>query len=1091
MINNHTHRNSWLVFLVLALLAAVSSPVMAQKIIDAPGVGAGSAWTVYAYGNAQAVADSFRAIANFTNSTTFQNIVSLVAVIGVLVVGASSGFSGAIAKRFVSYTVFVFFICYILFGVGTGGPLAVKVEVIDVVDNTWVAPVTVPAVVGIPAALVSGAGQALTEQIEASFTIPDELKLSKGAPFNLAASLMSDITQARISDPNLANSLAYYVQDCFTIAAVRGDIAANVLLHSTDFLSDISTDLVGVHVNTTLGDPVGVSKVVSCVEAHSLIEEAVNAHGNDASAFLSNASAWARTPALSIVNAAADATAQWASSGAVTNGGDMIKQVAMLSTFAPAFSQAAAATGNSDFLTGIAVTQATESQRNGWLVAAEIFNTMMGYVFAILQVFIYAITPLILVAALVPSLGLSLLKNFGQVLIWLAIWQPMLAIVNFIVISLQQTGMGGALGSGITMSTLGIVSERTSNMVAAGSFIGTMVPILAWAFVKGSVDFSRVLGSAIGENFSQQAGNTLTTGNYSLNQASMDSFTANKTSIAPVHDFGNGYSVKGVEKVSARHDLGAGTMESGGTPFNMTAMGSNSFAKQSSQAESGGTSTSGSVGNTYTHASSTGDSSSNSVTGGNSLGASATTGIGASLSGSFSPGSRGGGGNAIAADGSNSLSAGAFNNAGNGAANGVAEDRGGTLTKVLDGVGAVGDAIATTIRPSAGIQGQATVTSSDGNNFSKSDGVTKTGSNMETGVRMVQGTSSSNYSRNFSNSSSVGSTGQTTVSGVGDLYARHQFFQERGSSASDPYLAARAAASGYGATIEGDLAKELFGPQLYDQDSPVGQYMRAADMEQVSADYNSGVNTATGGINAGRGGAQGLTGRAGSLIDGVEKEVKGRAAARMGALYGPEGWEQKASTSALKNAENRLKKNIKGVGDYVERQINSAGDWIFGNPPEETGSSAGGGTGGSGSGSGSGQGNTVSSTGSRAADAGVGSLAALMATNAAAASAPVSFAQLPSAPSVEIPTSVQPPADASQLHMANMAVAYAAGSALASIPQSEKSVQEVASLEQKVVNIEQQKQDAGRILESIAHERNLAEIHERREQAQAILHRHA
>jgi hypothetical protein len=537
----------------LALLMPLAQGAFAAgNVISAPGMNGGgnTAWTIYAFGNAQAVSDALRALTNFSASGTFQSVVGLVAMLGVLGMGMSGGFNQAMAKRFISYAVGVFLTCYFLFGVTNGGPLVVNAEVIDTVDNTWKAPITVPAVVGIPASLISSAGYDITQAIEASFSIPDALKLSKGAPFNLAASMLEDASQAKIEDSNLASSLSYYVQDCFTIGVAQNVLQASTLLNSTNFINDINFPSVAVMVNTLLAPgAVGVPQVASCKDAWSYINNAINGQGSDAASFLGNASAWAATPALSVINSAADSMALWASNGGVTDGGALVKQAAVLSAFRDAYKQTATATGNSDFLTGLAVTQAVDTQRSSWIVGAEVFNKTMGYIFAILQVFVYSITPLVMCAALVPGLGLALLKNFLQILLWLAIWQPMLAIVNFIIISMQQADIGGALatpnGSGFTLSNMAIVTEKATNLRAAATFVGTMVPALAWAMVKGSVDFSRVIGSAMGESLSQGAANTLTTGNYSLNQASMDSFTSNKYSVAESGAWGYGHTSQG------------------------------------------------------------------------------------------------------------------------------------------------------------------------------------------------------------------------------------------------------------------------------------------------------------------------------------------------------------------------------------------------------------------------------------------------------------------------------------------------------------------------------------------------------------------
>lgn len=544
--HNRTH-----VVRVLGLLALMACALglpglaFADNVIQMPGSSGNTAWTVYAFGNAQAVSTAFRSIYNFTSSTLFKDAIGVIALCGALAVGLAGGFTPGVAKRFIGYCVATFLVTYLFFGWGSGGPVVVQVEVEDTVDGTWVAPVTVPAIVGLPAAVISTAGYQLTQQLEASFPIPDALKLSNGAPFNLAAAMVADSTKARIQDPNLASSMAYYVQDCVIPAIARGNIAASALINSTDFLTDIHVNLPSVYVNTLLSTPVGSPNIVSCNDDWSLINAAVSANGSDAAAYLKDASAWADTPALNVVNAAADTVAQWSTNNGITDGGSMVKQAAVLASFTGAFRQSAAATGNSDFLTALSVSQATDSQKTGWIVGAEIFNRTMGYIFAILQVFVYALTPLILCVVMVPGVGAPLLKSFGQVLLWLAIWQPMLAIVNFIVLIMQQGDLASIMSNGsgaygMTLSTLGIVSEKSANLRAAATFVGTMVPALAWLFVKGSLDFSRVVGAAVGEHFAQGAANTMTTGNYSLNQASMDSFTANKHSIGHTGDWGYG-----------------------------------------------------------------------------------------------------------------------------------------------------------------------------------------------------------------------------------------------------------------------------------------------------------------------------------------------------------------------------------------------------------------------------------------------------------------------------------------------------------------------------------------------------------------------
>lgn len=597
---------NWIARFVAVLLAAVAPAVaLADTYIGAPGMGGNGAWTVYAFGNAQAVSDVFRALTNFSASSTFANVIHMIAVLGILGVGISSGFNPAVAKRFLGYIMGVVMVLYVFFGVNGSGPLLIQVEVIDTVDNTWKAPVTMPAAVGIPASMISTAGYELMRQVEASFPLPDAMKMSKGAPFNLAASLMRDASQAKITDPALAATMAYYVQDCFNYAVARGEKNVATLVTSTNFLADLKIDNKGLMVSSMIGSDgkaLDAAAVMTCTEAYSGLVLYFNALSADVRNLLQDASAWATTPALSALAPAADSVALWASNNTVSGGATMIKQAAVLSAYKDAHKTSMAATGNGDFLDTVAMTQAIETQRASWVTGAAVFTQTMGYIYAILQVFVYGITPLILCAALIPGLGFSLMKSFMQILLWLAIWPLMAAIVNFIIVSMQQPDLVGAFGSGFTLASIGAITNKASNMSAAASFVGTMVPALAWAMVKGTVDISRVVGSAVGENFAQSAASTKVTGNYSLNQGAMDSFTANKRSVSSTTDAGWGHKVADGVGSSEFNAGGPEFAKANGVKTGMTgsqAMGSN-VATNTSNAVNKGASSVESQGNTMT-----------------------------------------------------------------------------------------------------------------------------------------------------------------------------------------------------------------------------------------------------------------------------------------------------------------------------------------------------------------------------------------------------------------------------------------------------------------------------------------------------------
>ena len=527
---------------------------------------------MYAMGNAQALYDIFVAIDHFVQSSLFQSISTLIAISGAVFIALKEGATPAVGRKFVGYAILVMIFSYVFFGWGGQGRLTVNLIIADTENGTYLTGLKVPAAIGIPASFITTTGQELTKAIENTFPIGAGLKMSNGAPFNLAASMMGDAAKARIVDADFNNSLYYYMQDCVTFGVATGNINVAQVMVSGDLMKTIKYDNNAVMVmsfisgpgdETSSTKPAGLGsygEVTGCLDAWKRLSQWINAA--DTYDLLTDVSSFSSTPALSLFNAKFDAVGDHLSS--TGNHAGYIKQSALVNTYNGGQSTVAAATGNSEFLTQIGLAQAKTSQYNSWVTGAEIFNRMMGYTLAIIQAFIFGVMPIVLLGSLIPSLGTKLFFNFCQILLWLAIVHPMLAIVNFIILSMQTADLGGLFGVavgngtsdfGISLSSIGVISEKTANMRAAGSFIGTMVPALAWALVKGSLDFSKVIGSAVGEQFANQAAGVGTTGSYNLNTATSDTFSANKKSIAATSAYTQ-HSVNG-GVMGQLHDTGS------------------------------------------------------------------------------------------------------------------------------------------------------------------------------------------------------------------------------------------------------------------------------------------------------------------------------------------------------------------------------------------------------------------------------------------------------------------------------------------------------------------------------------------------------
>lgn len=200
----------------------------------------------------------------------------------------------------------------------------------------------------------------------------------------------------------------------------------------------------------------------------------------------------------------------------------------------PSIRAAAVASGDSALVTSLAVAQGKQSQISSWATSAALFRDLAGYIFSVLQAFIIGIAPIVLAVTVVPGAGKRILLSYSQVLLWLALWDPTMSIINYIVSLYGQGELGPTLGStgGFSMMNQGVITQMTSNMELAAGFLASTVPLITWGLVKGGLAFTDFVVGAVGSSFATTAGAMAATGNVSLGNFSMDNQTMNQAMLA-------------------------------------------------------------------------------------------------------------------------------------------------------------------------------------------------------------------------------------------------------------------------------------------------------------------------------------------------------------------------------------------------------------------------------------------------------------------------------------------------------------------------------------------------------------------------------
>ncbi len=575
-----------------------------------------NAWNLYAFGNGQIISDILKGItllmAPDAGGGSFKALLLFLATVGFLVLAVGAGFDpGKNLVRMFMHLLLVFFVTY------ASTSLTITVLVVDPLteqmEGKAADPVPgVPALVGLPAVVTSEVGNYFTRSIETNLSVPTTFRMSQDAnnagQFNLFGRMMQESSQYTFSSPELRRSVAAYSADCVVPAIATGRLVGptpdgmqqgvQALTNTNDMLATLKSashksimtkyypmansgdewrslagnpDLAEIPVptgGTLRGALMGFGAVVTCEGAIAAIERDMT---QSASELLGKGNdAWSKTGVNTTFETVMTSMLQQVAAGApgVSTPAGYIRQQALLNVSNGSFRQAAMQTGNNELMQAAAIAQAEASQKSTWVAGFALFNNMMGYVYVVLQCFIFAVTPMVVVALMIPGMGKAIFTNYAQILVWLTLWQPMLSIVNYIITLFGINAVSGIVATGgLTMSNKALISEKTNDLIVAAQFLGTMVPLITWGLVKGAMAFTEFISSGVGSAFASSAGATAATGNLSMNNMSMDNTSTSKFNTAMS-------STVGTQEVSAFGNAGAGLMTQQGGGAGATANGS-------------------------------------------------------------------------------------------------------------------------------------------------------------------------------------------------------------------------------------------------------------------------------------------------------------------------------------------------------------------------------------------------------------------------------------------------------------------------------------------------------------------------------------
>ena len=468
-------------------------------------------YEIFAYGNVDALMGLFNALAAAMNSGIFLSAIALIFVVGFF----GAFFAMALAPdrlagpKWLATAILVFLVLFL--------PKA-TVQVVDKTGATAPAVISnVPLGLAFQAGLISSTSNTLTDLFETALQVipggaalPADLNFSNhGLMFG--AHLVERSRTIGFTDQYFRADMLNFLQNCTFYDVSQGFISADAFANSTDLWPLLAATNPARFTSITSA---GVTTSVPCPNAYTSLNTRMPATlarllaklGLEVNPALQLLPGPASVPAaVTAINAQLPAAYIRSNlATAASTAAQILQQNAMINAVQEANLMMSQRTADpSATLLGVSRAQATAQLNAQQITGGRIASEALPLIRNGLEAVLYGIFPFILLLALlyggIPAF--KLLKSYGLGLIWLALWPPIYAILNYLgtLAWAKSAASAGYLAStGATGMALLSASPVYGNTISALGTVGNLViavPVIAAAVVFG---LNKLAGVAAG-----------------------------------------------------------------------------------------------------------------------------------------------------------------------------------------------------------------------------------------------------------------------------------------------------------------------------------------------------------------------------------------------------------------------------------------------------------------------------------------------------------------------------------------------------------------------------------------------------------------
>ena len=496
-------------------------------------------WEIFAYQNSDSLFGIFNAIAAIRGSDTYLSAIAGVVFCGFIAAMLAYAFAPQKLQgwQWLASVVLVYSILFVP---------RVTVGIVDKTGGTPVRVVdNVPFGLALFGGLTSTIGNTLTELFETAFqaipgngSLPSELTYQKNG-LMFGNRLIRDTGNVVFQDPNFRTDLINFIHNCTMYDLIDGTIDPTAFSRSEDVWSVMSSPNPARFTTLTRGS--GAVDTDTCPNAYSDLNGRIPAQIGS----IQDKLAGQLNPTLPGTAAAAVIATQIQQAylrndiaSAAATAADIIRQNAVINAINDTSRIIGQKTNDpASMMLAVGRAQAVAQKNAAWINSGKIAEQALPVVRNVVEALAYAMFPIVILLLFLTSgrETMMALKNYIAVLIWIQLWPPLYAILNYMasIYAASELSAAANVGGGLKALSLLTAFSIYSNAISSEAVVGYLtisIPFIAWAALKRMENFGNIV---VGGLTGLQSAITTATGSSAVGNVNMGNVAMDQMQLAP------------------------------------------------------------------------------------------------------------------------------------------------------------------------------------------------------------------------------------------------------------------------------------------------------------------------------------------------------------------------------------------------------------------------------------------------------------------------------------------------------------------------------------------------------------------------------